>query len=111
MLLKDEMVGRGLFPNVITYSALISCAEKTGDARAAVDTLREMQAAGVEPNVFTYVKRTLLLLLCPAAAAGATPAPLRYYYQHHYFTHPPPLSQVLGVHRRHGEDGRLGAGA
>ena len=48
------MKGRGLEPNVITYSAAISACEKGRRPDAALDLLAEMKARGLAPNVITY---------------------------------------------------------
>ena len=58
------MQQRGLFPNVITFNALISTCEKGHQAEKAVQLFDEMQQRGLEPNVITYTA------LCSACAHG-----------------------------------------
>lgn len=47
------MKGRGLEPDVITYSSAISAREKGGKTNKALDLL-EMKEQGLESNVRTY---------------------------------------------------------
>ena len=48
------MQGRGLEPNVITYSAVISARELGQLPERALKLLAEAQARGLEPDVITY---------------------------------------------------------
>merc|ERR1712226_1283361 len=48
------MQRRGLQPDVITYSALISACEKACEPEKALELFVEMQRRGLQPDVITY---------------------------------------------------------
>ena len=48
------MKQRGIVPNVITYSALISALQKAKRPAQALKIFEEMQQHGIVPNVITY---------------------------------------------------------
>merc|ERR1712070_203271 len=52
--LFEEMQGRGVQPNIITWSAAISACEKGAQWERALELFEEMQQRGVEPNVITW---------------------------------------------------------
>eukprot|EP00959_Pyramimonas_sp_CCMP1952_P055672 1163416-Pyramimonas_sp.AAC.1 len=49
-----EMEAKGPAPDVIAYTALISCYAKTKRPEMASQLLEEMQSKGVAPNAITY---------------------------------------------------------
>jgi len=49
-----DMVARGCERNVITYSSLISAAEKAGRTDLALQLFERMHQEGCRPNVVTY---------------------------------------------------------
>jgi pentatricopeptide repeat protein len=58
-LAADEGPARddvGRQPNVITYSSPISAYDKGGQWQKAEAAFKQMQAAGLTPNVITYSK-------------------------------------------------------
>ena len=52
--LFEEMLQKGLQPNVITYNALISACGKFAMTAKALHLFEEMQKQGLQPKVITY---------------------------------------------------------
>eukprot|EP00665_Eupelagonemidae_sp_cell47_P009021 gene9021-biopygen1652 len=52
--LLAEMRGRGMEPDVITYSAAISACEKGKEPGKAIELLEEMREHGLEPDLISY---------------------------------------------------------
>ena len=54
MQLFAEMQQKGLQPDLITYSTVISACGNGGDAERALQLFVEMQQKGLQPDVITY---------------------------------------------------------
>lgn len=77
--LLKEMRGRGIVPNVITYSAAISACEKAGRWQEAVRIMEDMIAEGVTPNFITY---SALVNALDKGGSSMEADLIRYYYAH-----------------------------
>merc|ERR1712064_81927 len=52
--LLDEMQGRGIAPNAITYNTAISACEKAQQTTRVLQLFDEMQVGGIAPDMITY---------------------------------------------------------
>ncbi|GMY17464.1 pentatricopeptide repeat-containing protein At1g09900 [Fagus crenata] len=62
--LLNEMRGKGLKPDIITYSSLVGGLSREGKVDEAIKFLHDLERLGVRPNAITY--NSIMLGLCKA---------------------------------------------
>ncbi|KAM7522686.1 hypothetical protein LguiA_012588 [Lonicera macranthoides] len=62
--LFDEMIEKGIYPNVVTYSSLIQGFCNVGQLEEATRLLREMLEKKVSPDVYVRTYKTMINGLC-----------------------------------------------
>ena len=65
--LLREMEGKGIAPNVISYSSAITACGNGGKRELAIGLLREMEGKGIAPNVISFNSAIIALLRCRGA--------------------------------------------
>jgi pentatricopeptide repeat domain-containing protein 1 len=68
--LLDEMVGRGLVPNEVTYGVAVTACGNGGRWEEALDLLDRMRTGGLRINTITY--NSAIAALSKAARGGAS---------------------------------------